>query len=80
MLLKKEHINSAMSLDAVGVSFAVRNKGYTDDSVKTAVFGGMTTSGSFVYYCTYADSDTGKDEDCIIYVRYTERGVLTGEY
>jgi hypothetical protein len=80
MLLKKEHINSAMSLDAAGVSFALRNNDYPDDKVKTATFGGMTEMGSFVYHCTYADSDTCKDEDCIVYVRYNKLCKLVAEY
>jgi len=80
MLLKKEHINSAMSLDAAGVTFALRNNEYFDDSVKTATFGGMTESGSFVYFCTFYDESTGVDEDCIVYVRYTSLGKLVADY
>lgn len=80
MLLKKEHINTVMNLTAETVTLALHNTGYPEDSVKTAVFGGMTPYGSFVYYCTYADRDTKEDEDCVLYVRYNDRGVMLAEY
>lgn len=80
MLLKQVHINSAMSLSPNGVTLALHNGGYIEDLVKTATFGGMTTSGSFVYYCTYFDTDTREDEDCIVYVKFTERGVMRADY
>ena len=80
MLLKKEHINSAMSLDAAGVTFALHNNDFPDDSVKTAQFSGMTTNGSFVYHCTYFDTDTGTDEDCMVYVYYTKLFKLVADY
>lgn len=80
MLLQQTHINAAMSLDAAGVTFALHNNDYPDDSVKTASFAGMTANGSFVYNCTYADDDTGKDEDCRVYVYYTKLFKLVADY
>ena len=80
MLLQKTHINAAMSLDAAGVTFALHNNDYPDDSVKTASYAGMTANGSFVYHCTYFDEDTGKDEDCMVYVHYTYIGILVADY
>lgn len=79
MLLHPVHINAAMSLDAAGVTFALRNNDY-DDSVKTASCEGMTTTGSFVYHCTYFDIDSGKDEDCTVYVHYTNLFKLVADY
>lgn len=79
MLLKKEHINSAMNLDAAGVTFALKNNDL-DDTVKTASYKGMTANGSFVYDCTYFDEDTGKDEDCFVYVHYTNLFKLVADY
>lgn len=84
MLLKMEHINSAMSLDAAGVNFALRNNGYHDDTVLTAVFHGMSQTGSFVYHCTYHDNDDGShdgtDADCIVYVKYNKLFRLVADY
>jgi hypothetical protein len=80
MLLQTTHINAAMSLDAAGVTFALHNNDYPEDSVKTAVYAGMTANGSFVYHCTYFDTDTGKDEDCIVYVHYTNLYKLVADY
>ena len=79
MLLHPVHINAAMSLDATGVTFALKNNDM-DDTVKTASFAGMTTNGSFVYHCTYFDTDTGEDEDCIVYVYYTKMFKLVADY
>ena len=79
MLLQKTHINAAMSLDAAGVTFALKNNDL-DDTVKTASFAGMTQNGSFVYDCTYADDDTGKDEDCRVYIYYTKTFKLVADY
>lgn len=80
MLLKKEHINSAMSLDVAGVTRALNNNGYPEASVKTAVFAGMSETGTFVYHCTYFDTDTQKDEDCSVYVNYTNLYKLVADY
>ena len=80
MLLQQTHINAAMSLDAAGVTFALHNNDYPDDSVKTAAYAGMTANGSFVYHCTYFDSDTDKDEDCMVYVHYNNLCKLVADY
>jgi hypothetical protein len=80
MLLQETHINAAMKLDAAGVTFALHNNDYPEDSVKTASYAGMTANGSFVYHCTYFDTDTGKDENCIVYVHYTNLYKLVADY
>jgi hypothetical protein len=80
MLLQATHIHAASNLDASGVTFALHNNDYTEDSVKTATFAGMTTNGSFVYNCTYFDTDTGKDDDCMVYVHYTNLFKLVADY
>lgn len=80
MLLQPTHIRAAMALDAAGVTFALRNNDYPDDSVKTATYKGMTANGSFVYDCTYFDADTGKDDDCIVYVHYNNLCKLVADY
>ena len=79
MLLQQTHINAAMNLDAAGVTFALRNNDM-DDTVKTASYAGMSPGGSFVYHCTYADDDTGVDEDCIVYVHYNNLCKLVADY
>lgn len=80
MLLKLEHIVSATKLEPVTIDFALARNGYSDDSVKTATFAGMTTSGSFVYECTYFDKETQQDESCRIYVAYDNFGKLVADY
>lgn len=80
MLLQATHIHAAMNLDAVGVTFALHNNDYPEDSVKSASYAGMTANGSFVYHCTYFDTDTQKDEDCIVYVHYTNLYKLVADY
>jgi hypothetical protein len=80
MLLQATHIHAAMTLDAAGVTFALHNNGYPEDSVKSAVYTGMTANGSFVYNCTYFDTNTGKDEDCMVYVHYTNLYKLVADF
>jgi hypothetical protein len=80
MLLRATHINSAMSLTAPAVTVALHNAGYFEDSVKTATFRGMTPSGSFVYDCTYFDTDMQQDEDAIVYVHFTSNLVMNASY
>jgi hypothetical protein len=79
MLLQLTHINAAMSLDAAGVTFALKNNDM-DDSVKTASYAGMTANGSFVYHCTFFDTDTCQDEYCMVYVYYTNMYRLVADY
>ena len=79
MLLQIPHIHAAMNLDAAGVTFALKNNDL-DDTVKTASYAGMTQGGSFVYHCTYFDTDTGGDEDCIVYVHYNNLCKLVADY
>lgn len=80
MLLQQTHINAAMNLSAMGVSFALRNNNYKDDSVNTATYVGMTANGSFVYACTYFDEDLDEDADCIVYVYYNNLCKLIADY
>ena len=80
MLLHQTHINAAMNMSAMGVSFALRNNGYEDDSVLTASFSGMTTHGSFVYECTYFDDHEGRNKDCKVYVHYNSFYILVADY
>jgi hypothetical protein len=80
MLLQPVHINTAMSLGANGVTLALHTNGYVEDVVSAASFAGMTANGCFVYHCTYFDTDTRKNEDCMVYVHYNNRNVLVAEY
>ena len=80
MLLQQTHISAAMSLDAAGVTFALHNNDYPEDSVKTATYMGMTANGSFVYDCTYYDENFNHDEDCIVYVHYNALCKLVADY
>lgn len=80
MLLQITHIHAAMNLDAAGITFALRNNDYPDDSVKTATYMGMTANGSFVYDCTYFDTDIGKDTECHVYVHYNQMCKLVADY
>ena len=80
MLLQQTHINAAMSLDAAGVTFALHNNDYPEDSVKTATYAGMTENGSFVYHCTFFNDDTCVDEDCSVFVYYTNLCKLVADY
>ena len=80
MLLQKTHIHSAMNLGANGITLALHNAGYAEDCVKTAEFVGLTVGGSFVYNCTYFDTDSGVDEDCMVFVYYTNTGVMQAGY
>jgi hypothetical protein len=79
MLLQLTHITTAMSLDAAGVTMALR-KNYPDDSVLTAVFAGMTANGSFVYACTYNDEVQGFVGNCTAYVQYDDHGRMSACY
>ena len=79
MLLQPVHINAAMSLDAAGVTFALKNNDM-DDTVKTASYVGMTANGSFVYHCTFFNDDTCVDEDCSVFVYYTNLCKLVADY
>lgn len=80
MLLKLEHIVSATTLAPVTVEFALARSGYTEDRIKTAVFAGMTTNGSFVYDCVYDDKLAGMLQDCRVYVSYDNSGKLVADY
>lgn len=79
MLLQLAHIQSAMMLDAAGVTFALRSN-YPTDIVKTAEFVGMTANGSFVYFCTYDDDIQGPDATCTVYVHYNSMNKLVADY
>lgn len=79
MLLQLTHITTAMSLDAAGVTLALR-KNYPEDSVKTAISAGMTANGSFVYACTYDDKERGFENNCTVYVQYDDRGRMSACY
>jgi hypothetical protein len=79
-MLNKQQIISAMSLDADGITAALRNNDYQDESVLTAEFTGMTRNGSFTYTCTYNDQDLGTEEDCIVYVTYTKQMRMVADY
>lgn len=80
MLLQITHIHAAMNLDAAGITFALHNNDYPEDSVKSASYLGMTANGSFVYDCKFFDTDMGKDEDCIVYVHYNQMCKLVADY
>jgi hypothetical protein len=79
-MLTKQQIISAMSLDADGITAALRNNDYQDESVLTAVFTGMSSSGSFVYECTYNDTDLGTEEACTVYVRFNGVMKMVADY
>ena len=49
MLIPKRYVLEAMNLDAVGVNQALRNGGYSDDDIVSAVYLGMSITGNFVY-------------------------------
>ena len=80
MLLQPTHIHAAMNLDAAGITFALHNNNYPEDSVKSASYLGMTANGSFVYDCTYFDTDIGKDTECHVYVHYNQMCKLVADY
>lgn len=80
MLLQKTHLHTVMNLDANGVTLALHNAGFPEDSVKTATFAGMTSGGTFIYNCTYFDTDTKTDEDCRVHVYFTNKGVMHADY
>lgn len=79
-MLNKQQIIAAMSLDADGITEALDNNDYVDDSVLTAEFTGWTRYGSFTYTCTYFDEDLGTEEECIVYVTYTKQMQLVADY
>jgi hypothetical protein len=79
-MLTKDQIISAMSLDADGVTAALRNNDYQDESVLTAVFKGMNDNGSFVYECTYNDTYDATEQACMVYIHFNERMQMVAEY
>jgi len=72
LLLPRDKVIHAMSLDAAGVREAMKASGYHDE-FKTAWFVGMSTSGSFVYELNWHDDHTGKMEAGHIFLNYLRK-------
>lgn len=79
MLITKAQIEAAMNMSAVAVNEALRSNGY-EDTVRSAVFSGMTDIGSFVYRCTYFDNHTAANDECTIYVHYNSFEKLVADF
>lgn len=81
MILNARYVTTLMTLTAQDITAALERNEYHGDSVKTAAFAGLNTrSGSFVYNCTYHDTETEKDEDCQVYIHFNNLMQLVAEY
>ncbi len=68
MLLTATNINDAMSLDTNGLMTALERGGYTDSSIKSCVFLGITPARHFAYKVWFLDDASGDLEEGSVFV------------